>query len=260
MERALTRAVVTAFAAGATLLAAATTFAAPAGNARGASAEHARIVAHWTPERRAAAIPRDFVLDERGHAYLRKPDGSLQPYGHSVAAARPGRADSRMAKPGGDTTAPDDLADTIRRMAPRSAPRTRSRRPCTDASGMRSVSFRDRPRRADQQQSFNATNREMTSTANALRVHQRQLDLDRRREGQGQQHGDRARRIHSEHRRGGGGGGGVVTNAHLDRGRRGAGRGRPHLFRDAEQSRKGRAGQATSAPAPSSPTAARDGP
>ena len=36
------------------------------------SAEHARIVAYWTKERVAAAIPRDLVIDERGYGYLRQ--------------------------------------------------------------------------------------------------------------------------------------------------------------------------------------------
>jgi hypothetical protein len=59
------------------------------GNAGGvgqgnAAAERAE---HWTPARRAAATPRDLVIDHRGLGYLKGVDGSLQPYGHSVAAA-----------------------------------------------------------------------------------------------------------------------------------------------------------------------------
>lgn len=73
--------------------------AAPAATA--ADAAHARVVEHWSPARRAAAIPRDLVLDERGQAYLKRPDGSLAPYGRSSAddAASP----APMAKPGGGT-------------------------------------------------------------------------------------------------------------------------------------------------------------
>jgi hypothetical protein len=154
MERVLTRAVVAAFAAAATFLAAATTVAAPAGNAKGVSAEHARIVSHWTPERRAAAIPRDFVLDERGNAYLRRPNGSLQPYGHTIAAASQG-APQPMAKPGGDGTAP-----TITGLDPASGAKIGAsatfKATVTDASGIRSVSIRVGPQ-GGQQQSFNAT-------------------------------------------------------------------------------------------------------
>src|SRR5687767_4671302 len=109
MERVLNKAVLTAAAAGATLLVASTTtIAAPSAgvaNKGGASAEHARIVAHWTPERRAAAIPRDLVIDERGLGYLRRPDGALQPYGHTIAATAQD-SPTPMARPGGDTTAP----------------------------------------------------------------------------------------------------------------------------------------------------------
>ena len=158
MERVLSRVVLTAAAAGATLLAASTTtFAAPPAsgtNKGGASAEHARIVAHWTPERRAAAIPRDLVIDERGLGYLRKPDGSLQPYGHSVAAAAPG-APTPMARPGGDTTAP-----TISNLDPANGKTIGAsytfKATVTDASGLRSVSFRVGPQ-GGQQQTFNAS-------------------------------------------------------------------------------------------------------
>lgn len=70
------------------------------------AAEHVRIVEYWTGERRANAIPRDLVLDSRGLAYLRMPNGFLQPYGHQIAAITSG--DPRtMGKPvGGDTTPP----------------------------------------------------------------------------------------------------------------------------------------------------------
>ena len=156
MERVPSRAVLTAVAAGATLLAASsTTIAAPAaGASKGASAEHARVAAYWTPERRAAAIPRDLVIDERGLGYLRKPDGSLQPYGHSVAAAAKD-GQQPAAKPIGDKTPPSiDLVSpaagaTIGASATFSAQ-------VTDASGVRSVSIRVGPS-GGQQQSFNAT-------------------------------------------------------------------------------------------------------
>ncbi len=47
------------------------------------------VAALWTPAARAAAIPRDLVIDERGLGYLKRADGSLEPYGHGVAAASP---------------------------------------------------------------------------------------------------------------------------------------------------------------------------
>jgi len=78
-----------------------------------ASAEARRVIDFWTAERRAAAIPRDLVIDNRGLGYLRKPDGTLEPYGHSIAAQQL-RATStpapRRGPPGGgggsDTEAP----------------------------------------------------------------------------------------------------------------------------------------------------------
>src|SRR5512135_3497239 len=79
--------------------------AAPAG--RGPSAESARVIEYWTHERRAAAIPRDLVIDERGQGYLKLPDGRLQPYGLRIVDTG---TQSPMAKPGGggqsDTTPP----------------------------------------------------------------------------------------------------------------------------------------------------------
>jgi hypothetical protein len=73
------------------------------------------LAAYWTAERRAAAQPRDLVIDERGLGYLRRADGSLQPHGHSRPAALVAVTDGQpvpRAKPGGggggggDTTPP----------------------------------------------------------------------------------------------------------------------------------------------------------
>lgn len=76
---------------------------AAAQNRKAIDVEKARVVQFWTPERRAAAIPRDFVIDPRGLGYLRHPDGFLQPYGHRVAAEVTARTlpPSPFAKPGG---------------------------------------------------------------------------------------------------------------------------------------------------------------
>jgi len=64
--------------------------------------DKARVIEHWTPERRAAAIPRDLVIDHRGLGYMKRPDGRLVPYGHSVPAeASRGQPPEPFAKPGG---------------------------------------------------------------------------------------------------------------------------------------------------------------
>lgn len=82
---------------------------APAQERKPIDADKARVIEFWTPERRAAAIPRDLVIDPRGLGYLRHPDGFLQPYGHKVPARETARAlpPSPFAKPiggGGNTT------------------------------------------------------------------------------------------------------------------------------------------------------------
>ncbi len=61
--------------------------------------EHA--ASYWTAERRAAAIPRDFVIDSRGLAYIRGKSGQLIPHGHTVAALAPARG-----KPSGNDSNP----------------------------------------------------------------------------------------------------------------------------------------------------------
>lgn len=114
--------------------------AAPATRADAAAADHARIVAYWTPERRAAAIPRDFVKDAHGQGYLRMPDGKLMPYGRLVADG--GTAGPMAGKPGGgDTTGPsvggqDPAAGTTIPAA------YTFKATVTDTSGIRSVSFK----------------------------------------------------------------------------------------------------------------------
>ena len=89
----------------------------------------AKVIEHWTPERRAAAIPRDLAIDERGLGYLRGRNG-LTPYGHDITAQAGG----------GDVTGP-----TISGMSPAagatigaSATFTAN---VTDASGVKSVTF-----------------------------------------------------------------------------------------------------------------------
>ncbi|MGI9577561.1 MAG: trypsin-like serine peptidase [Microthrixaceae bacterium] len=44
------------------------------------------VAAYWTPQRVAAAQPRDLVIDSRGLGYDRSPNGSLTPHGHSTPA------------------------------------------------------------------------------------------------------------------------------------------------------------------------------
>jgi hypothetical protein len=71
------------------------------------AAEKARVIEHWSPERRALAKPRDLVIDSRGLGYLRGWDGALEPYGHQIAAeAADGRGTPSASPLASDTTPP----------------------------------------------------------------------------------------------------------------------------------------------------------
>ena len=104
------------------------------------NAASATVFDHWTPERRAAAIPRDLVIDPRGYGYLRLSDGTLVPHGHNVAA-QAGGGPAPRAGPVGDATGP-----SISGMDPSANATIGSaytfRATVTDASGVRSVTFR----------------------------------------------------------------------------------------------------------------------
>ena len=129
------------------------------------SAEAKRVIDHWTPERRAAAIPRDLVIDARGLGYLRKPDGSLQPYGHSVRAQLSASKQTPLARPsnpgGGDKS--DTTSPAISNMVPADGAvigsnQTFSATVTDDASGIKSVTFVVTYPDGVTTQSFNAGN------------------------------------------------------------------------------------------------------
>jgi hypothetical protein len=119
------------------------------------AAEHARIVAHWTPARMAAAIPRDLRIDERGYGYLRHPSGTLEPYGHTIAALKKPASPEPMARPGGDTTVPSISSRDPASGATIGATHT-FKATVTDASGIRSVAFRI-GQQGGQQRSYTAS-------------------------------------------------------------------------------------------------------
>jgi len=63
----------------------------------------AKVFEHWTAQRMREAQPRDFVIDAKGFAFMRKANGELMPYAHS-------QKPSPHAKPTGgstDSTGPD---------------------------------------------------------------------------------------------------------------------------------------------------------
>ena len=105
-------------------------------NDRSIDPDKARVIAYWTKERKDAATPRDLLIDVRGLAYLRRADGALEPYGHTIAAEVAGAAPLA-----GSDTAPPSISN----MDPGpgaviGASHTFSA-VVTDASGVRSVSF-----------------------------------------------------------------------------------------------------------------------
>lgn len=71
------------------------------------------IIQHWTPERRAQAIPRDLFIDERGLGYLRMPNGELIPYGHEIPAekASSGGISPSAGPAGGSDTIPPAITN-----------------------------------------------------------------------------------------------------------------------------------------------------
>jgi hypothetical protein len=132
-------------------LAAATAILVPAAAAaqsqRALDVRSAQAVRHWTPDKRAGAIPRDLVIDERGLGYIRARGGHLIPHGHDIAP---------LAKPGGggDKAGPVVSAMTPGDGATVGAAASFSAN-VTDASGVRSVTFYIR-QGSGQAQSFNA--------------------------------------------------------------------------------------------------------
>jgi len=86
------------------------------GNNRSMDPAKARVVEHWTNERRAAAVPRDFVIDSRGLGYLRRPDGTLQPYGHQIVAENAANSPAPNARPSGGGN--DTISPSISNMNP----------------------------------------------------------------------------------------------------------------------------------------------
>ncbi len=129
------------------------------GNNRSMDPAKARVVEHWTNERRAAAVPRDFVIDSRGLGYLRRPDGSLQPYGHQIIAENAANSPAPNARPsgGGNDTTPPTISDDMNpgQGAVIGASHTFSVT-VTDASGVKSVSFTIQYPNGSTTQTFNA--------------------------------------------------------------------------------------------------------
>jgi hypothetical protein len=158
----------------ATLTTTATTQADAAGRAPDGAGDASEVAAYWTEQRMERADARDMVLDERGRAYVRRDDGSLEPHGHTMAAdSTPLRA-VPVAKPdnpgggggnggGGDGGggSSDTTGPSITDMDPASEDVIGASHTFTatvsDTSGVKSVTFLVAPD-GGQSQSFNASN------------------------------------------------------------------------------------------------------
>ncbi len=110
---------------------------------------------HWTQARMDAAIPRDLVIDEQGRGYLRRPDGTLAPYGQDQATiarpqAKPDSPGNGGGKDGGggggggggsDTDGPDVSVLAPVEGATITASSHEFRATVIDESGVKSVTF-----------------------------------------------------------------------------------------------------------------------
>lgn len=108
-------------------------------------ADKQTVIDHWTPARRAAAQPRDFVIDAQGRGYLRRADGSLVAHGRAGGDQLTATNPAPAAGPAGGGGGSDATPPTISGMQPAAgatvgASATFSAK-VTDASGIRSVSF-----------------------------------------------------------------------------------------------------------------------
>ena len=82
-------------------------------SARSVEARAAAVINHWTPERRATAIPRDLVIDPRGLGYLRGRGNALVPYGHGVAALASDQVKPNASPGGSGDTAGPSIANMV---------------------------------------------------------------------------------------------------------------------------------------------------
>jgi len=98
---------------------------------------HAKVLKHWTADRMANAMPRDLAIDQRGFAYLRKPNGLLAPYGHQVAA----QAQEPKAKPSGSDSTPPTIVALSPLAGQEIGESHTFQADVSDESGVKSVSF-----------------------------------------------------------------------------------------------------------------------
>ncbi len=118
-----------------------------AGNAGGAGkSDAAHGAPYWTAARRAAAVPRDLFLDQRGLAYRRGAGGGLTPYGHSTPAEPVRAVPTGKPAGGGGSSGTDTTPPTVTGTNPATGATVTTssyafKATVTDTSGLRSVAF-----------------------------------------------------------------------------------------------------------------------
>jgi hypothetical protein len=106
--------------------------------------DKASVIEHWTSQRRNAAQPRDLLIGPAGQAYLRKADGSLEPYGRQITAQDSG-GPTPLARPSAPAGSNDSTPPSISNLDPGSGDVIGDSytfsATVTDESGVKSVSF-----------------------------------------------------------------------------------------------------------------------
>jgi hypothetical protein len=114
-------------------------------NGRAMDQNKGAVIDHWTKQRRDAARPRDLLIGPTGQGYLRRADGSFEPYGRQITAEAPGNGPTPLAGPRNSAGSNDTTPPSISNLDPAAgamigASYTFSAT-VTDDSGIRSVSF-----------------------------------------------------------------------------------------------------------------------
>ena len=124
--------------------------------------EKSRVIQYWTEERRANAIPRDLAIDPRGLGYLRRRDGSLQPYGHEIAAQDKPRNQTVLPFGGPNAGSGDGTPPTITMLEPGAGATVGAsatfKATVKDTDGIKSVTFNIQKSGSSFVNSFSANN------------------------------------------------------------------------------------------------------
>lgn len=108
------------------------------------SGPNGHAVGYWNKARIDKAAPRDLFVDERGYGYLKKPDGTFKPYGHTLGQLKSSTSIKPNARPsggGGNESNPPVISDLSPEDGQTITDAHSFTAVVTDDSGVRSVSF-----------------------------------------------------------------------------------------------------------------------